>query len=125
MKQHHTFGTTIHDETVEIVETSKGWKLEIDGERVGEPDTFSEIVASAIRFVPKHRRSVDAEKVIFDSYMEAASPRVLGSDAARAVGRFDENGPHGYRAATAPDAPLRATRDEAENDERAHLEAVS
>lgn len=45
--------------------------------------------------------------------------RIFGSDAARAVGRFDPDGPRGYRAATMPDAPLRETRAEAEADERA------
>jgi len=44
---------------------------------------------------------------------------VLGSDAARAVGRFRPEGPLGYRAKSVPDAPLRATRAEAETDERA------
>lgn len=46
----------------------------------------------------------------------------MGSDAARAVGRFREGGPDGYRAATAPAAPLRATRAEAAEDERAWLD---
>ena len=46
---------------------------------------------------------------------------VLGSDAARAVGRFNPAGPDGYRAATAPNAPLRKTRKEAASDERAYL----
>lgn len=50
------------------------------------------------------------------------TPRILGSDAARAVGRFRPDGPLGYRAKSAPDAPLRATRAEAEADERAHLD---
>lgn len=50
--------------------------------------------------------------------VDDAEARVLGSDAARAVGRFNPDGPLGYRAATAPDAPLRATRAEAEEDER-------
>lgn len=48
--------------------------------------------------------------------------RILGSDAARAVGRFRPEGPTGYRAKSDPAAPLRATRAEAEADERAHLE---
>jgi hypothetical protein len=51
------------------------------------------------------------------------SDRILGSDAARAVGRFRTDGPLGYRAKSAPDAPLRATRAEAEQDERDWLEA--
>ena len=38
-------------------------------------------------------------------------------DWARAVGRFNPHGPDGYRAATMPDAPLRATREEAIDDE--------
>lgn len=50
-------------------------------------------------------------------------PRVMGSDSARAVGRFDPDGPSGYRSATAPNAPLRATRAEAVEDERAWLDA--
>lgn len=45
--------------------------------------------------------------------------RVLGTDAAVAVDRFNPDGPAGYRAATMPDAPLRATRVEAEADELA------
>lgn len=49
--------------------------------------------------------------------------RIMGTDAAVAVGRFKVDGPDGYRAATAPDAPLRTTRAEAVEDERAHLEA--
>lgn len=50
------------------------------------------------------------------------SARVMGSDAARAVGRFNPDGAEGYRAATAPNAPLRATRAEAVEDERVWLE---
>ena len=42
---------------------------------------------------------------------------IIGSDWARAVGRFNPEGPDGYRAATMPDAPLRETRDEAVADE--------
>jgi hypothetical protein len=49
--------------------------------------------------------------------------RVLGSDAAAAVGRFSPDGPHGYRAKSG--GPLRATRAEAEADERENLEARS
>jgi hypothetical protein len=45
---------------------------------------------------------------------------VLGSDASRAVGRFSPDGPTGYRASTAPDAPLRETRAEAVADEWAY-----
>ena len=45
---------------------------------------------------------------------------VLGSDAARAVGRFRPEGVLGYRAKSVPDAPLRATRHEAEADEHEH-----
>lgn len=47
--------------------------------------------------------------------------RVLGADAAYAVGRFEVDGPHGYRAKSG--GPLRATRAEAEADERAELES--
>lgn len=43
--------------------------------------------------------------------------RILGSDAARAVGRFNADGPTGYRARSLPDGPIRATRAEAECDE--------
>ena len=43
--------------------------------------------------------------------------RVHGSDAATIVGRFSPDGPTGYRAATAPDAPLRETRAEAVADQ--------
>jgi len=50
---------------------------------------------------------------------------VLGSDAARAVGRFRPEGPLGYRAKSLPDGPLRATRAEAEADERAFREGQS
>lgn len=48
--------------------------------------------------------------------------RVMGADAARAVGRFRQAGVLGYRAATALTAPLRATRPEAVEDERSWLE---
>lgn len=50
------------------------------------------------------------------------SDRVLGSDAARAVGRFRAEGPLGYRAKSVPDAPLRPTRPEAVSDEAAWWE---
>ena len=42
---------------------------------------------------------------------------IIGSDWARAVGRFNPEGPDGYRAVTMPHAPLRKTRDEAVADE--------
>lgn len=47
------------------------------------------------------------------------APRVLGSDAAQAVGRFRSDGPPGYRARSG--GPLRTTRVEAEIDERKHF----
>ena len=50
--------------------------------------------------------------------------RVMAADAARAVGRFAPDGLAGYRAATAPQAPLRATRSAAVEDERAWLDAM-
>lgn len=53
------------------------------------------------------------------------APRVLGSSAAYAVGRFKPDGPDGYRAATAPNAPLRATRAEAEFDQLAFLDGAT
>ena len=43
--------------------------------------------------------------------------RIMGSDAARAVDRFNPNGTIGYKAASAPDAEIRATRAEAVGDE--------
>lgn len=46
--------------------------------------------------------------------------RVLGSDAAVAVGRFLPDGPIGYRAKAG--GPLRMSRAEAEADQLAHLE---
>jgi hypothetical protein len=49
---------------------------------------------------------------------------VIGPDSARAVDRFSPDGPSGYRAATMPNAPLRATRLEALDDELAWLESV-
>lgn len=55
--------------------------------------------------------------------MPDRSTRVMGADAARAVGRFRPDGVEGYRAATVPDAPLRATRTAAVEDERAWLDA--
>lgn len=48
--------------------------------------------------------------------------RVMGADAARAIGRFRQGGALGYRAATAPFAPVRTTRVEAVEDERAWLD---
>lgn len=50
--------------------------------------------------------------------------RRMGDDAARAVGRFDPDGPAGYRAASAPDGPLRETRAEALADEAALFDLV-
>ncbi len=50
------------------------------------------------------------------------SDRVLGSNAAVVVGRFDPAGPSGYRARTLPNAPTRMTRDEAVIDESAWLD---
>lgn len=52
------------------------------------------------------------------------SKTTLGSDAARAVGIFREEGPLGYVASTAPDAKLRTTRALAVADERRHLEGT-
>lgn len=49
----------------------------------------------------------------------------MSSTATRAVGRFSPDGPEGYRAETAPDAPLRGTRAAARADERAHRETNS
>lgn len=48
--------------------------------------------------------------------------RKLGADADRAVGRFRPEGPLGYRAKYSPGAPLRDSRQEAEADQRTHLE---
>ena len=50
--------------------------------------------------------------------------RIIAKDFAVAVGRFNANGPEGYKAATMPDAPLRATRAEAMEDERLYLTRV-
>lgn len=51
--------------------------------------------------------------VVLDPFMGSGTTL----KAARAVGRFKPQGPDGYRAATMPDAPLRATREEAIDDE--------
>ena len=51
--------------------------------------------------------------------MSTPNDDILGADAAVAVGRFKPGGPDGYRARSLPDGPLRATRSEAEADERA------
>ena len=48
--------------------------------------------------------------------------RTVYAGMAVAIGRFNPNGVDGYRAATAPNAPLRATRQEAIEDERAWLD---
>jgi hypothetical protein len=50
------------------------------------------------------------------------SGRVITQDMARAVDRFNPAGVAGYRASTAPDAPIRATREEAIADELAYLD---
>lgn len=50
--------------------------------------------------------------------------RTIGTDAAVAIGRFNPDGPAGYRAAHSPDAPLRASREEAETDEMQHREGA-
>lgn len=42
--------------------------------------------------------------------------RVVPSDASRAVGRFNPDGPDGYRSSHSPDAPLRGTRAQAAAD---------
>ena len=55
-----------------------------------------------------------------EQHDQIAESIVLGSDAARAVGRFTPGGPIGYHAETAPDAPLRADRSTAEDDELRH-----
>ena len=47
-------------------------------------------------------------------------PRVLGSDAAIAIGRFSPRGPLGYQAKSG--GPIRKTRAEAERDEFLRLE---
>lgn len=52
------------------------------------------------------------------------SDRILGSDAARAVGCFRPEGPIGYRAKSLPNGPLRATSAEAEADELAFLDGT-
>lgn len=52
----------------------------------------------------------------------ASQGRILGSDAAVAVGRFSALGVIGYRAKSG--GPLRATRAEAENDQRLAIEAL-
>lgn len=46
---------------------------------------------------------------------------VLGSDAARAVGRFQQSGPVGFIAKSDPNAEIRATREQAVEDERLHI----
>ena len=53
---------------------------------------------------------------------EGPSDRVMGSDAAVAVGRFQEGGPDGYKAATWPGAKVRKRRETAVEDERKWLE---
>jgi len=44
--------------------------------------------------------------------------RIIPKAWAVAVGRFNPSGVDGYRAATAPNAPLRSMREEAIEDER-------
>ncbi len=51
--------------------------------------------------------------------------RILTKDMAYAVGRFDPSGVIGYRAATAPNAPLRPTRAEAIEDEARYLDELA
>jgi hypothetical protein len=71
---------------------------------------------------PSRSHPLDCGPDVRDHQTPPTLRRVMGSDAARAVGRFHPDGPAGYRAATAPDAPLRATRTEAEDDESAWLD---
>lgn len=59
----------------------------------------------------------------YDGHVCEDFVRIMGADSARAVGRFRPEGIEGYRAASAPDAPLRATRAAAVEDERAWLDA--
>lgn len=49
-------------------------------------------------------------------------PRILGTDAAVAVGRFEPDGPRGYRAKSG--GPLRKTRVAAERDYRRFLDGA-
>lgn len=48
--------------------------------------------------------------------------RIIPTGWTKAVGRFNPAGPDGYRAVHVPNAPLRATRAEALEDERAYWE---
>jgi hypothetical protein len=53
-------GLTIHDETVAVVKTRRnGWKVLIDGQRVGDYDSFEGCLVYASRFVPEHRRVIE------------------------------------------------------------------
>lgn len=57
--------------------------------------------------------------------MPDTAPRVVPTSVARAVGRFNADGPDGYRAADVPNAPLRPTREAAQADWLAHQEATA
>lgn len=108
-----------------------------DFDRNGTLDNINEILNAARNVVNTKDRHVNGKSVdwlgAIDQLdgvitetartisMSHENERVLGADAARAVGRFNPNGPDGYRAATMPDAPLRTTRAEAAADERAWL----
>ena len=48
---------------------------------------------------------------------DADTGYIVPPDAVRAVGRFDPDGPLGYRATSNPDAPIRPSRAEAMQDE--------
>lgn len=80
---------------------------------------YSDIQA---RLVPFRETAADAQARVDVKRAARVRARKLGSDAARAVGRFRPEGVEGYRASSPPDAPLRATRREAEWDELLFLE---
>lgn len=80
----------------------------IAGRLVGDPETLALMRA----FSEGYQAERDTE----------TDRRIMGSDAAVAIGRFSPDGPRGYVARSAPGAPVRDTRADAGEDERRWLE---
>jgi hypothetical protein len=76
------------------------------------------VVARASVVEDVRRRSARMRTAVTVAKPAGSDEFIMGSDAARAIGRFNPDGLDGYQAASAPNAPLRATREEAVDDER-------
>lgn len=101
-------GPTAGDYMAEVIDCGYGHRLP-RGELIGS-HACAELAASRDR----------GARILQD--LSTRAPRVTGAWMAPPVGRFRPEGPLGYRAATAPGAELRATREDAIADEVAWLD---